>query len=205
MNNEELVYNQIARKYYNAKRGLYPKKDIEKFISYLQPASSVLDLGCGPGQASKIFCERDYLVTGLDFSEEMIKIARQEVLDAKFIHGDMMNLDKIFIDNFFDGVWACSSVLHLNKKDIPDLFNQIYKVLEKKGVFYTAVKEGKGEEDFIDERYGNIKRHFVYFEKKEMINLLKNSHFKILYSSSSPRNYARDPEHSWINFIARKS
>jgi len=203
-NDEELAYDQIAREYSNKKRGLYPKKDLERFISYLSPASSILDLGCGPGQASKVFCNKKYLVTGLDFSEEMIKIAKQEAPNAKFIHEDILNIRRIFKDNSFDGIWACSSILHLDRKVMPDLFNQIYGILKKEGVFYLSVKKGIGEEDFIDERYDNIKRHFVYFEKSEIISLLKESKFLLRYFSLAPRDYAKDPEHSWINFIAQK-
>ncbi len=204
MDKEISVYNKIARKYYEDKKGLYPKEDLEEFLSHLPHSSSILDLGCGPGQASKVFYERKHIVTGLDFSEEMLKIAKKEVPNAKFVLEDIRNLNKIFENESFEGIWACSSFLNMHKKEIPSVINQVYNLLKDKGIFYISVKEGKGEEDFIDERYNNIKRHFSYLKKQEIINLLKSNKLKPIYFSSKPRNYSNDPEHIWINFIARK-
>jgi ubiquinone/menaquinone biosynthesis C-methylase UbiE len=201
---EAYVYDKIAEEYYKNKKGLYPKNDLEKFLYYLSQGSSILDLGCGPGQASKIFCERKYLVTGLDFSEEMIKIGKKEIPNAKFILEDIRNLNKVFRNEMFEGAWACASLLHIPKKDIPSVFNQVYNVLKNQGVFYVSVKEGEGEKDLTDERYDNIKRHFSYFKKEEIISLLKESKFRPIYFSSNRRDYSKDPEHIWINFIAKK-
>lgn len=202
--NEAEVYNKIAKEYYNLKKELYPKNDLEKFLSYLPQGSLILDLGCGPGQASKIFSNRKYLVTGIDFSEEMIKLAKKDVPNAKFIQEDMRNINEVFRENMFDGVWACASILHIPKQEVSPVFRQLHNILKENGIFYLSVKEGNGEEDRIDERYENITRHFTYFKRDEIIRLLKSNNLKPIYFSSNPRNYAKDKEKRWINFIAKK-
>ncbi len=201
---EAHVYNKIARKYYENKKGIYPEKDLEKFLFCLPASSSILDLGCGPGQASKIFCKRKHIVTGLDFSEEMLKIAKREVPNAKFILEDIRNISKVFRNESFEGIWSCSSLLNMSKKEAPFVFKQIHDLLKYKGVFYVSVKEGEGEEDFVDERYDNIIRHFSYFKKQEMIDLLESNKLESIYFSQKLRDYSKDPGHTWINFIARK-
>jgi SAM-dependent methyltransferase len=198
-------YNKIAKSYYETKGKIYPKKDLDKFLSYIEPSSSILDLGCGPGQASKIFCERKYLVTGLDFSEEMLKIAKKEAPCAKFILEDIRNIDKIFRNELFEGIWACSSFLHIPKKEMPSVFNQVYNLLKNQGRFYIAVKEGEGEKDWIDEEHGNIKRHLSYFKKGEIIKLLKSSKLEPIYFSFNRSLCNKDSKPIWINFIAKKS
>lgn len=202
--NEREVYNRIAKEYYINKKDLYPKKDLEKFLFYIPKASSILDLGCGPGQASKIFCERKHLVTGLDFSEEMLNIAKTNIPNAKFIQEDMRNIEKIFRKEMFEGIWACASILHISKEEVPLLFNQIHHILKRKGIFYVAVKEGEGEEEIVDKRYNNMTRHFTYFKRYEMINFLTSNNLKPIYFSSNPRDYAKDKAKKWINFIAIK-
>jgi SAM-dependent methyltransferase len=202
--NEAYVYDQIAKKYYNYKKGLYPKDCLEEFLSYLNPHSSILDLGCGPGQASKVFSETGHSVTCLDFSKGMLNMARREIPNARFLLWDMRELENILYPKSFDGIWACSSLLHMHKEEIPSVFNQVHDVLRDNGIFYVSVKEGEGEEDIIDKRYNNIQRHFSYFKFMELKDLLVDSKFKPLYSSSNEAQYETTTGKTWINFIVKK-
>lgn len=52
--------------------------------------TALLDLACGTGEQSRLFA-RHYQVTGLDFSGEMLKIARRKVPQAAFVQGDMFD------------------------------------------------------------------------------------------------------------------
>lgn len=65
-----------------------------KLGSLIKPGESVLDVGCGPGWNYEHFLEYgpevDY--TGLDFSEQFIKIAKNRQPEAKFMVGDARNL-----------------------------------------------------------------------------------------------------------------
>jgi len=204
-NKEAKVYNIIANQYTKNKEGFYPKECLEEFFMYLNPRSQILDLGCGPGQFSKIFSEAKHCVTCLDFSEEMLKIATKEVPNASFVLGDIRELGNIFYSKSFDGVWACSSLLHMSKKEIPQVFNHVHEVLKDNGVFYVSVKEGEGEENIIDKRYNNISRHFSYFKFMELSDLLVNAKFKPIYSSSTISQYETPTGKVWINFIVKKN
>ncbi len=50
--------------------------------------ASVLDLGIGTGQLARRFDEAGHPVTGIDFSEEMLQIARQSMPKAELISAD---------------------------------------------------------------------------------------------------------------------
>lgn len=52
-------------------------------------AKSVLELGCGAGNLAPYFLEAGYDYAGMDVAEPMLRIARREQRDARFIHGDM--------------------------------------------------------------------------------------------------------------------
>jgi SAM-dependent methyltransferase len=201
---EARVYNIIANQYSKNKKGFYSKECLEEFLSYLNPNSSILDLGCGPGLASKIFYEAKHTVTCLDSSKEMLRIASEEVHNASFILGDIRELGNIFYPKSFDGIWAGGSLLHMSKKEIPEVFNQIYSVLRNNGIFYLSVKQGEGEENIIDKGYNNISRHFSYFQFMELKDLLINTKFKPINSSSTIGQYETPTGKVWINFIVKK-
>lgn len=50
--------------------------------------SFVVDLGCGNGALTKKLAERGYRTLGIDSSEDMLKIARENYPDLEFINGD---------------------------------------------------------------------------------------------------------------------
>jgi len=72
---------------------------------------SILDVGCGPGYVSAAAAERGALPTGIDFSSEMISIARKMFPKIEFREGDAQDLP--FNDASFDRVVANFALLHL--------------------------------------------------------------------------------------------
>ena len=72
---------------------------------------SVLDVGCGPGYVSAATADRGAIPTGLDFSREMILIAKKMFPRIEFQEGDAQNLP--FADGSFDRVLASFALLHL--------------------------------------------------------------------------------------------
>jgi len=74
--------------------------EINTLLTFLEPNDVILDLGCGNGYSSNIFKERVKQIVGGDFSPEMIRRARQEVVgdNVEFIQIDArkFNLDRKF-------------------------------------------------------------------------------------------------------------
>lgn len=71
----------------------------------------ILDVGCGPGYVSAAAAERGAIPTGLDFSQEMIAIARKMFPGIEFREGDAQNLP--FAGASFDRVLANFALLHV--------------------------------------------------------------------------------------------
>jgi cyclopropane fatty-acyl-phospholipid synthase-like methyltransferase len=61
----------------------------------LRKNSLVLDAGCGAGTKSKYLIKKGLKVVGMDLSEEMIKIAKEEVPLGQFITMDLDNIEKL--------------------------------------------------------------------------------------------------------------
>ena len=72
---------------------------------------SVLDVGSGPGYVAAAAAERGAVSTGVDFSTEMVAIARGMFPQIEFHEGDAQNLP--FPERSFDRVLANFALLHL--------------------------------------------------------------------------------------------
>jgi SAM-dependent methyltransferase len=109
------------------------------------PGMSVLDVGCGPGYVSAAVAERGGQPTGLDFSAEMIEIARKMYPHLKFQEGDAQSLP--FRDGSFDRVAANFALLHLS--DPEKACAEARRVLKPGGRFGFTTWAAKEENVFV--------------------------------------------------------
>jgi SAM-dependent methyltransferase len=96
---------------------------------------SILDVGCGPGYVSAATAERGAIPTGLDFSKEMIAIAKKMFPNIGFREGDALRLP--FADASFDRALANFSLLHL--ADPERACGEAFRVLKPGGKFGFTV------------------------------------------------------------------
>jgi ubiquinone/menaquinone biosynthesis C-methylase UbiE len=102
-------------------RGLYAGRErpgwddevdvLAELIASLPPART-LDVACGTGFLTR-HLRGD--VVGLDQSERMLALAREQVPAAEFVHGDALELP--FGDSSFDRVFTSYFYCHLEKDD----------------------------------------------------------------------------------------
>lgn len=70
------TYNKIASNYEKEYgNDLSDAPYIDSFLSQVE-GNYILDMGCGPGTLSKYIANKGYNVDAIDYSEEMLKIAR---------------------------------------------------------------------------------------------------------------------------------
>ena len=106
---------------------------------------SVLDVGCGPGYVSVAAAERGAIPTGLDFSSEMIAIAKEMFPQIQFQEGDAQNL--AFADRTFDRVVANFALLHLSNPALACA--EAFRVLKPGGRFAFTTWARKEENPFV--------------------------------------------------------
>ncbi|MDP3990520.1 MAG: class I SAM-dependent methyltransferase [archaeon] len=96
--------------------------------------------------------------------------------------------------DYFDGVWAHASLLHVSRENIPLVVDQIMKVLKPSGLLGLTLKEGVGE-GFED--YKDRKRWFTYYLDDEIRDLF--GEFEVL---SFRRNPIGD-KYVFLNYILK--
>ena len=168
VNMEDLrtVYNEFALTYEKNRNMFDMSKIIEDLSKNIKKEhKKVLDLGCGAGEPfAKHFLEKGFDVTGVDFSEKMLKQAEKFVPSMKRIHQDMRKVE--FNDNNFDIILAIYSIFHLNNEEQMQLLKRIYGWLKKDGIllFTYATKEYTEREEF--EGYKNFMGKNLFYAHK---------------------------------------
>lgn len=204
------VYDELAEYWGNdEKLHDWGDEELKRFADLVKknggkamPAGrQVLELGCGSGVQSKQLSDLGLEVVGIDISPNMVLEARKRAPKANFLVGDIATVR--FPKVSFDGIYARASLLHIPKELIPKVFEAINKMLKVGGIFYLAVKEGKGEGEVVDSRHGiNVKRFFSFFVKEEIEKLLEEAKFKILDLNTYSRVGGST---TWIQVIAQKA
>jgi ubiquinone/menaquinone biosynthesis C-methylase UbiE len=176
------TYDQIADSYARNTEEHLPTRELEQFIAMMPPGGKILDAGCGPGRDSAFFTRHGFEVVGVDLSEKLLEIARTRVPTADFQKQDLRDLQ--FPPQSFAGIWASASLLHLDRNEIPEVLSSFYDLLTSGGVLFVMVKAGQGEAEVSEAISSGLTRHFTYFDREEIKNLLTESGFMIdqLYS-----------------------
>lgn len=197
------TYNKIAKDWVkDHSKDTWWIEGTDKFLSFLGSKTSILDVGCGGGYKSKYLTEKGFHVTGIDFSEEMVKLAKKHVPNAKFLTMDIKKPLKW--KNSFDGIFAHAILLHFPKREIVQVLKNITGPLKNGGFIHLAVKEiwpGQGEEEILKENdYGYVyERNFTYFTPDEMKKYLTDAGLKVVSADMKTSGKT-----NWIQIIARK-
>ena len=126
MNKEKIVqdgYNKIGSSYLDIRLRINNIEEINKLIDLLPQKGRILDAGCGTGlPAAKYLIENGFDVIGVDFSDEMLKLAKRNVPKADFIKQNITDLD--FPDNYFDGLISLYAIIHIPREKHEEIFQQ---------------------------------------------------------------------------------
>lgn len=144
------IFKEYAQ-YYDL---LYRDKDYNSEVEYIHGliqkyapgAKSVLNLGCGSGRHDRGLADRDYSVTGVDSSEQMIETAlasSQGNHNLEYVTADLRSLD---ISKQFDIVTSLFHVMsyQINNNDLISAFTTAFNHVKPGGLFIFDFWHGPG-------------------------------------------------------------
>ncbi len=194
-NNTLNFYNNNSKSYIETTLLVDMRHLYKDFLKYIPKGGYILDLGCGSGRDSLEFIKKGYNVTAVDGSKELAvaasKIIGQQVICSKF--------EDLKLNKTFHGIWACASLLHVNKNYIVDVIKNVSSNLKPNGVFYMSFKYGENE--YIDEK----ERYFNCYTEKtfsELINIIKGLKIEKVYKTIDILPGRGDI--TWLNILCIK-
>jgi demethylmenaquinone methyltransferase/2-methoxy-6-polyprenyl-1,4-benzoquinol methylase len=97
--------------------------------SVVRPGDRVLDAACGTGDLAVAATKAGGIVTGLDFSEQMLERARRKAPELEWVRGDLLKLP--FTDESFDSATVGFGVR--NVADLSRAIDELRRVLRPGG------------------------------------------------------------------------
>jgi cyclopropane fatty-acyl-phospholipid synthase-like methyltransferase len=185
-------YNKHYKQFIESTLDLDMSELYEKFEKYLNPGDKVLDIGCGPGRDLKYFSLK-YKSTGIEPSEQLAYYASNYTQTRV----EKTTINDFETDDKFNGVWACSSLLHLKLEELPGILCKISSLMTDNGAFYCSFKYGQ----FQGDRNG---RYFTDLKENDMKVLVKDSGLTIqeLWITRDVRKGREDEK--WLNCLLAK-
>lgn len=165
-----------------------------RFAQLLPSGARILDFGCGSGRDSKYFLQQGFDVTATDGSAELCEIARK-LTGLPVRHELFQDLTEV---EAYDGIWACSSILHLPKTELADVLAKMITAVKPGGIIYTSFKYGT----FEGVRNGRYFTDFTEETFRRFIEPIEGIRIEDWWVSGDVRPGRGDER--WLNLLLRK-
>ncbi len=187
-------YNENAKDFVQGTISVDFTKVQHKFIERLEKGDYILDFGCGSGRDTKYFIDNGFKVDAIDGSEELCKLASDYTgINVKHMYFQQLSdIDK------YNGIWACSSILHLKYEELVRVIEKMNLALKQNGIIYTSFKYG----DFEGERNGRYFTDMTEISFKKLIKNIRDLRIEEYWITSDVR--PGRGEEKWLNLILRK-
>lgn len=171
-------YNAIAGTYAKCYSEIdYCKKYIDEFITNLT-GKKVLDIGCGAGQITDYLTQKGIEAIGIDFSEELLKIATKTFPNSKFILADICEYEP---KGQVDGIITKDVLFHLSDENLIFVLQKFRRVLKQNGKLCIIMEMPKeaGEQIFVEDLDDKYQIYYNYLTPEKLRNMLEKTGFSI--------------------------
>ena len=197
-----MISNEVTLNYYNSKAKEFTSNTVDVvftemqdiFLTYLPSRSHILDFGCGSGRDTKYFLAQGHQVDAIDGSEELCKIASEYtgIPIKQMLFEDLDAVEE------YDGIWACASILHVAKVQLPEILQKMTMATKKGGIIYTSFKYG----DFEGEKNGRFFTYLTEGSFEELLRTIPELQIEKMWTSADVRTDRADE--NWLNIILRR-
>ncbi len=187
------VYEARAADYADTFRTRAPDAHLRGFINALPARARVLDLGCGPANASAHMRESGLDPDPVDAAPAMVALANER----HGIGARLGTFDDLVAEAAYDGVWANFSLLHAPRTDLLRHFAAIARALRPGGLLHIGMKTGDG--DIRDD----LGRAYTLVTEEELTGLLMDAGFTITFRDEGRDVGFAGTEDPWVIYRAR--
>lgn len=130
----------------------------------------------------------------MDGSAELCRVAREYT----GVHVKQMLFHELDEVEKYDGIWACASILHAQKAELPDILRKMSLATKENGIIYVSFKYG----DYEGERNGRYFTDMTEFSAKELLAAFPELVVEKQWITGDVR--AGRGNERWLNMILRK-
>lgn len=188
-------YNRNAWEFAEGTSGVDFSGIQNRFLSHLPEGALILDFGCGSGRDTRYFLGKGFRVEAADGSDELCRLASvyTGIPVKQMLFQELEETEK------YDGIWACASILHLRREELPEVFRKMYRALKPGGILYVSFKYG----DFEGERNGRYFTDMTEETAEELLESVPELKIKERWVTGDVR--AGRGAEKWLNMILRRS
>ena len=166
----------------------------QPFLELVPAGGRLLDAGCGSGRDALSFSKLGFEVEAFDASAKCVEHARELTgLDV-----GQLRFDEMDFEDEFDGIWACASLLHVDRNELEDVLGRFHRALRTRGAMYLSFKEGRED----SEKDGRIFTNFTLGGFDEWISQVPGWICLEAWLTEDARPDRRDE--LWVNGLIRK-
>ena len=131
-------YDENAEQYFRETVAADMAVTCDRFLKYVRPGGTIVDIGAGSGRDLKYFKEKGYAAEGIDASEALCVRASEYA----FVPVTCIRIQDWYPKKKYAGIWACASLLHLKMDEIETFICRLPDLLEEGGTAYISLKSG---------------------------------------------------------------
>jgi len=184
-------YNAIAARWDAARHSFYGREReyVDALLDGFTAPAHVLDLGCGTGRPlADYILTRGHRVTGVDFAESLLELARVRYPEATWIHAD---IESFVPPQQFDALVCWDVLFHIERARHESLLARFAGMLRPRGRLMLTFG-GSDHPAFTDTMYG---RTFFYdsHPPRTLLRMLARAGFEPVISEfMNPPTSGRD-------------
>ena len=180
---------------YTASGKLGVSRHLDRFLDRLPAGADILELGCGGGRDAAHMMARGFVVDPTDgVAEIAVKAEAQLGRPVR-----VMRFGELDAAGRYDAVWAAASLLHVPRRDLPDVIARIHRALKPGGLHFASYKGGGSEGR---DRFG---RYFNYLTRAQLESLYREAAMWDLFDISEGAGGGYDGgQGPWVQITVRR-
>ena len=174
------TWNKVAKIYQEKFMNLDLYNDsYDTFLDLIfKTNASVLEIGCGPGNITKYLLSKkaNLKIKGIDVSESMIELARENNPTAEFEIMDCREIDSLNKKN--DAIICGFCIPYLSESDCLKLLTDCNRLLNDSGILYLSFVAGDYKNSGYISGSSGDRTYFYYHNLDNLEKVLKANNFK---------------------------
>lgn len=186
------AYDEQAEEIAKLHAELKPVRLYELTQKFFNKSELTLDLGCGIGRDTQWLHEQGYEVLGLDASEGMLNVARQNYPQLNFLNDSLPELSTQS-DTTYSNVFCSAVLMHLPQEKLEAALDNILRITKSCGKIIISIRANENERE-----KGKLYTSII---PDILVAYAKTKGGKLLLSVE---NYEEDRKITWDSFVFEK-